>query len=115
MTLQARHDAWRVDKAPKLKEVAASPHAALAELLALWDLRSDSVPRPDVSGIDRFLERYLPLRDELAWRAARLERLTAVERAVLHAIDAILDRMDRRAEPLPDDAKQLVADVLRRR
>ena len=104
MTLPTRHDARRLDGPPCLTRVALTPHQALAEVRWLEGARTED-----------FVFRFLPLRDELAWRAARLEPLTATERAVLVLLDSLLDELDRRAEPLPDDVKQIIADVLRDR
>lgn len=51
-------------------------------------------------------------RDALAWRAAKGEPLTRWERARLWLADAILDRLDTGAEPLPPDVQAIVRDVL---
>jgi hypothetical protein len=64
--------------------------------------------------LELFAERYLPVRDELAWRAARGEVLSDAERALLHAFDQVLDELDGKPEPLPAEIRTLVDDVLRR-
>jgi hypothetical protein len=53
------------------------------------------------------------VRDELAWRAARGEALSEVERATLHALDTVLDSLEPPPEPLPRDVQDILRDVLR--
>lgn len=118
MLLSATHLGRRVTQPLKLCATEPSPHAVLADLRGL---RGDSTILGTVLGpvcaigIGGFIQRHLPLRDELAWRAARGQPLTAVERSALLAIDAVLDDLAPRSEALPREVQKVVREVLRTR
>ena len=61
-----------------------------------------------------FARRHMQVRDRLAWRAACGEPLTAVERATLRAMEAILDSLDAPAEPLAPEVQAILRDTPRR-
>jgi hypothetical protein len=86
----------------------------LSDLLLLrGTLRAGTTP-PELSppsSTEGFLSKHLPLRDGLAWRAAKGESLTALERGMLEVIDQLLDERDRGPERLPAQVAEIVRAV----
>lgn len=112
MTLSPRHDGRPVSRAATLTTSEPTVRDALASYYALKSGR----PEAEVSGRterEAFANRYMALRDDLAWRAAQGGRLSAVERATLLALDSVLDSLEAPLPPLPDEVQEIVRDVLR--
>lgn len=116
--LSPRHDK-RVVHPLTFRAEPATPRDVLAQLRALRQPPSIGVSdllrdRSAAFAIEEFARRHMHVRDDLAWRAARGQALTAVERATLHALDAILDELEPPAATLPAEAQEILRDVLRR-
>lgn len=117
--LNPRHDKRAVGQPLTFRAIEATPRDVLAQLRALRqpqaaggsDLLRD---RSAAFAIEEFARRHMHVRDDLAWRAAKGEALSAVERATLHALDAVLDEIEPPSAPLPAEAQQILRDVLRR-
>ncbi len=117
--LNPKHDKWAVGQPLTFRAIEATPRDVLAQLRTLRqpltaggsDLLRD---RSAVFAIEEFAHRHMHIRDDLAWRAAKGEALSAVERATLYALDAVFDEIEPPSSSLPAEAQQIVRDVLRR-
>jgi len=97
-------------------KLTATPSTVASVLAELREWNRDLVGAGEGAGVERlqlFAERHMDLRDDLAWRAARGERLNVRERALLEAFDAILDRLMPSPTRVPPDVRQVMDDVLR--
>jgi hypothetical protein len=115
--LSSRHNLRVVSSPARLQDRASTPHDVLAELRALRQppTMSSSLlrTRSTAFALEDFARRHTAVRDDLAWKAARGLPLTDVERATLHALDAILDATEAPSAPLSDEVKGILRDVLR--
>lgn len=60
--------------------------------------------------IEAFAHRHMHVRDRLAWKAARGEALSEVERATLHALEAALDDLEPPPAPLSTEVRDLLRE-----
>jgi hypothetical protein len=117
--LNPRHDKRVIGQRITFCADGATPRDVLAQLRALRqppaaggsELLRD---RSAAFAIEEFARRHMHVRDDLAWRAAKGEALTAVERATLHALDAVLDEIEPASSPVPAEAQQILRDLFRR-
>jgi hypothetical protein len=111
--LNPRHDKRAVSQPLFLRSHEPTPSDVLAQLQALR--------QPPVAGgsdllrdgsaafaTEEFARKHMSLRDELAWRAARGEVLPPLERATLHALDAVLDQLEPPSAPLGAEALEIL-------
>ena len=111
--LKTRHDHRGINTRLMWRSSKASVYDALADLRGFG---------PSTEGVTQsalqkrvFAERYMALRDDLAWRAARGQILSPAERATLQALEAILDDLAEPSAGLPEEIEHLVLDALRRK
>lgn len=104
MTLKNHHNARHI-ATTVLRSAPPTLHTALSDL--------GDLERWDQIAVEAFIERYMAVRDELAWKAARGLTLSQMERALLRAFDDILDGMEPASEPLSDEVLAIMNDVLR--
>lgn len=117
--LNPRHDKRAVGQPLALRPAGTTPRDVLAGLRALRqptvgggsDLLRD---RSAAFAVEEFARRHMHVRDELAWKAARGGALSDVERATLHALDAILDELEPPSAPLAPEVQEILRDVHRR-
>lgn len=118
MALKPQHSQTKVERV-QLRAVDHTPHEALSELRRLMNpdpseraVGTATTRQRSAYATEAFALRYMKLRDQLAWRAAKGEALSAVDRATLHALNALLDELEPPSSPLPDDVSGLLRDIL---
>jgi hypothetical protein len=121
MPLSASHESRPIERPITLSAEAATPRDVLARLYALRQGEAPSSPgaalfdeRSSAFALDAFARRHMHVRDDLAWRAARGEVLSQVERATLRALDGVLDSVEPGPAPLSAEVQDILRDVLRR-
>lgn len=105
--LSAKHDGRSVTHPMPLLETPSAPGDVLAELRVLRESDTNE-PFSSVSREEYFARRHMHVRDELAWRAAKGERLSNTEKATLLALDAVLDSLEPPSAPLPPEVQDLM-------
>ena len=118
MLLSPRHDRRAVHKPLTLRAIQATPWEILVELRALCQPGGDTDETHELLrdraasfGVEDFARRYMHVRDDLAWRAARGLPLTEIERATLHGLDAILDSLEGPPPALPREIQDILRDL----